>query len=127
MIEWVMSFRFKKFKVYHDAKKLHRAIVFITKSYPPSFFYLRDQIRRSALSVVLQIAEGSAKRSDRDFNRYLEIGMGSVAETAANLEIGFEEGLIDRDNYRRLTELCQDIIRQLGGFSKKLRESRKGC
>ena len=116
-----MAFRFMKFKVYQDAKKLHRKIVFVTKNYPRDFFYLKDQIRRSALSIVLQIAEGSAKRSDKDFNRYLEMGMGSADETAANLEVSFGEGLISAEEYRELTALCENIVNQLGGFSKRLR------
>ena len=48
--------------------------------------------------------------------------MGSANETAANLEVGFEEELISEEEYRGLTKLCEDIVNQLGGFSKKLRQ-----
>ena len=96
-----------KFKVYQDAKKLHKEIALITKRYPRSFYYLKDQLRRSSLSIVLQIAEGSAKRSDKDFNRYLEMGMGSANETASGLEVSFEERLITEEKYNGLIKLSK--------------------
>ena len=115
-----MSFRFLKFKVYQDAKKLHKEIVNTTKTIPKEFLYLRDQLRRSSLSPVLQIAEGSAKRSDKDFNRYVEISMGSANETAAGLDVAFEQGLIGREKFQELLQLCEEVVNQLGGLSKKL-------
>ncbi len=115
-----MSFRFLKFKVYHDAKLLHRKIVFLTKKFPAEFYYLKDQVRRSSLSIVLSIAEGSAKKSDRDFNRYLGIAMGSGNESASCLDIAFGLNLIDDRSYNETLQLCEEVINQLGGFSKKL-------
>ena len=115
-----MAFRFLKFKVYQDAKKLHNKVVLITNKYPREFFYLKDQIRRSTLSIILQIAEGSAKRSDRDFNRYVEISLGSANETAAALDVSFENKLISEAEYGELFSLTEEITNQLGGLSKKL-------
>ena len=115
-----MSFRFTKFKVYQDAKRLHRKVVFLTKSFPAEFYYLKDQLRRSSLSIVLVIAEGSAKRSDKDFNRYIEMGMGSANETASGLDVSFSENLIKEDDFRETLTLCENVVNQLGGFSKKL-------
>ena len=115
-----MSLRFLNFKVYQDAKKLHHQIVLITKRFPTEFLYLKDQLRRSSLSIVLNIAEGSAKRSDKDFNRYLENSMGSANETAAGLDVALFEGLISESDYKRLISLCEEVVNQLGGFSKTL-------
>ena len=115
-----MSFRFIKFQVYQDAKLLHRKVVYLTKNFPAEFYYLKDQVRRSSLSIVLSIAEGSAKKSDRDFNRYLGIAMGSGNETAATLNVAFEERLITMKDYQETIDLCEKVVNQLGGFSKKL-------
>ena len=116
-----MAFRFLEFRVYKEAKLLHRRIVFLTKKFPSEFNYLKDQLRRSSLSIVLSIAEGSAKTSDRDFNRYLEIGMGSGNETAAGLNVSLEEKLISEGEYKEAMEMCESVVKQLGGFSKKLK------
>lgn len=116
-----MALRFLNFQVYGDAKQLHRKIVFLTKTFPPDFYYLKDQIRRSSLSIVLSIAEGSAKTLNKDFNRYLEIGMGSGSETVAALDVALGENLLTRTSYEETLGLCESVIRQLGGFSKKLR------
>ena len=80
-----------------------------------------DQLRRSSLSIVLVIAEGSAKRSDKDFNRYIEMGMGSANETASGLDVSFSENLIKEDDFRETLTLCENVVNQLGGFSKKLK------
>jgi len=116
-----VSFRFLDFKVYKDSLRLHLAVVKITKGFPRNFIYLRDQIRRSSLSIVLNIAEGSAKTSDKDFNRYLENSMGSAAETASGLSVAFAIGLVSEQSYSQLLRLCLEIKNQLGGFSKRLK------
>ena len=116
-----MAFRFLRFKVFQDAKFFHRKIVFLTKDFPVEFYYLKDQIRRSSLSIVLSIAEGSAKTSDKDFNRYIEIAMGSGNETAAGLDVSLQEGLILQVEYDEAIKICENVVNQLGGFSKKLR------
>jgi four helix bundle protein len=116
-----MSFRFLNFKVYKDSLELHLKIVRLTRKFKIEFYYLKDQIRRSSLSIVLNIAEGSAKTSDRDFNRYLENAMGSANETAAALNVAFSEKLVSDESYKELIALCENVVNQLGGFSKKLK------
>ena len=116
-----MTFRFLEFKVYKDAENLHKEIVRISRRFPREFYYLKDQILRSSLSIVLNIAEGSAKNSDKDFNRYLENSMGSANETASALNVAFSDKLITESSYRDLLELCESVVKQLGGFSKKLK------
>ena len=110
-----------KFKVYQDAKNLHRKVVYLTKDYPREFLYLKDQLRRSSLSIILQIAEGSAKSSDKDFNRFIGIALGSANETGAGLDVSYGERLISQAEFEDALELCREIINELGGFSKKLK------
>jgi four helix bundle protein len=77
------TFRFLEFPVYQQAKEFHKDIRESTKLFPREYRSLIDQMNRSSLSVCLNIAEGSAKRSDKDFNRYLENALGSMNETVA--------------------------------------------
>lgn len=102
---------------------IHLKVIKVTNSFDKKFDYLANQIRRSSLSVILNIAEGSAKISDKDFNRYLEMAMGSVNETVAGLEVAQEMNLIEKDIFLALENSYSQIVNQLGGFSKKLRTS----
>ena len=114
------TFRFLDFPVYQEAKKFYKGIIFLTKELPREYWELGDQIRRSALSVCLNIAEGSAKRSDKDFKRYLENSLGSINETVAGLDIMLSESLIRNDIFEKYLNKAEIIAKQLGGFSKKL-------
>ncbi|MAF24838.1 hypothetical protein CL634_04605 [bacterium] len=116
------TFRFRQFPVYKEAKLLHRNIILILSNINDRS--LHDQIRRSSLSVVLSIAEGSAKRSDRDFARYLQISLGSINELVACLEIAYENSNISQETFKRLENNCEIIAKQLGGFVKKLLSSK---
>jgi len=70
---------FLGFKVYQDAKYFYKVILKVTKNFPKIFdFELTSQLRRASLPVILNIAEGSAKESDKDFNRYIENSLGSI-------------------------------------------------
>lgn len=116
-----MAFRFRNFKIYQDSKILHREITILSSSFPRDYNYLADQIRRSTLSIVLNIAEGSSKQSDKDFNRFITICLGSVDETVAALEIAFDLKLISKEKFTNLEEKYELLSRQLGGFSKYLK------
>ena len=73
--------------------------------------------------MVLNIAEGSAKNSDRDFNRYLGNSLGSVDEVVAGCEVAFKENLISQENFKKIENEALGISNQLGGFSKILKRS----
>ena len=116
-----MSFRYRKFKVYTDAIELYKIVIRTTKNFPRDYDYLRNQICRAALSVILNIAEGSAKASDKDFNRFLTNSLGSVSELVAGCEVSLHESLITHDQFQRVESAAILVNNQLGGFSKKLK------
>ncbi len=83
-----MKFRFKKFRVYQDAKdycKFCRDIV--EKYFANRDKGLANQIQRALNSIVLNIAEGSADNSDIEFARFLGISIRSVYETVAGFDL----------------------------------------
>ncbi|MFH1411378.1 MAG: four helix bundle protein [Candidatus Omnitrophota bacterium] len=85
--EQPMQCNFEKLKVYQKALELANEIYSITKEYPKEeIFGLGAQIRRAAVSIVLNIAEGSA-RTKKEFSRFIDIARGSVFECMAILEI----------------------------------------
>ncbi len=115
------NFRFLDLRVYADAKVFHRKAVFNSKSFSKEFDYLKNQLRRAALSVVLNIAEGAGKNSDKDFNRYIGNSLGSINESAACLDIAFDENLLESETYKQLLNLAENLKNSLGSLSKKLK------
>lgn len=114
-------FRYRGMKVYQDAIIFHRDIVHLTNTFPRDFDYLTNQVRRSSLSVALNIAEGSAKGSDKDFNRYLLIALGSINESMAACEMAHIERLITNEKFNIISTQAETLAKQLGGFSKSLK------
>lgn len=118
-----MAFRFRKFRVYQEAKRLHREVLLIVNKFPREYIYIADQLRRSTLSIVLNIAEGSSKQSDKDFNRFIAMSLGSIDESVAAFEVCFDLKLISQEKFNELESVLESLSRQLGGFSKVLKVS----
>jgi four helix bundle protein len=113
------TFRFIKFPVYIEARKYYKEILAISNKIKLNHS-LKDQINRASLSAVLNIAEGSAKKSDKEFARFLEISIASMNEVVACLDIMLSIGTIEKDIYCSLVSKAEIIVKQLGGFIKKL-------
>lgn len=80
--------RFRNLSVWSEAVAMARAIYRLTAEFPPEEkFGLTSQMRRAAVFVPSNIAEGSVRRSRRDFCRFVEIALGSLAEIETQLEI----------------------------------------
>ena len=119
-----MLFRFLDFPVYKLAKEFNKEINEICKSLPPDEKYiLNSQLRRASISIILNIAEGSDKGSDKDFNRYLMNSLGSLNETVAGLDIALDRGYISKVVFDKLFEKATELSNQIAGFSRKLKNS----
>jgi len=81
-------YRFEKLRVYNNALSLTEEIYKLTKSFPKDeMFALTDQIKRASTSIVLNIAEGTGSSGDREFKKFLRIGLKSLYETVAALKL----------------------------------------
>ncbi|MCI0561752.1 MAG: four helix bundle protein [Nitrososphaera sp.] len=123
-INSMQTFRFLDFQVYKDAKRFYKEVIVITDKFAKTHEDLRRQLIRAALSVVLNIAEGSAKKSDKDFNRYVENALGSINESVAALNIACESQLLRIEILTEIKKQAENIAKQLGGLSKTLHNSR---
>ncbi len=116
------KFRFLNWKAYNDARDLTSSILQIVKKLPKEYrFELGSQIVRSSFSIVLNIAEGSGKVSDKELNRFIEIALGSVNETLAGLDIFRYNGFITDEEFNAGYKKLGSISSQLGGFKKVLK------
>jgi len=114
-------FRFLDWPVYNDAKQFAHLSFQVVKNIPKEYrFEIGSQIIRSSTSVPFNIAEGSGKNSDKDFNHFLNISLGSLFETIAAFDILKDNKLIAESQFGELIDLGNKISAQLGGFKKKL-------
>jgi len=88
-------------------------------------FGLISQVRRAAVSVPSNIAEGCARRSTPEFLRFLSIARGSLAEVETQLIIAQRLTYLDEAALTRLLEPADEISRMLSGLINKLEERTK--
>ncbi len=117
-----MAFRFLKFPVYLEIRKYIKTIYSVSAGFPNNEqFGLTNQIRRAATSIALNLAEGSDRGSDKDFQRFIQMAIGSLNETVAVLDIALENGFITRENYDIILLQAENIVKQLSGFKQSLK------
>jgi four helix bundle protein len=115
---------FKQLAVWQRSKKLAVDTYKITVEGPVSRDYgLIDQMRRSAVSVPSNIAEGDERDSDKDSARFFEIAKGSLGELATQVEIAVDVGYLKADRAAALSRECLEIGKMLGGLIKARRRS----
>lgn len=85
-----------------------------------SDFALKDQFRRSAISVPLNISEGFARRSKREFRRFLIIAHGSIAEVQTCPYIALDLGYIDNLSFDAVYREADEISRMISGMIRRL-------
>lgn len=116
-------YRFEKLRVYQDAMSLIEDVYKITKQLPKDEqFALADQLKRSSVSIVLNIAEGSGGLGDKEFKSYLRNALKSLYETVAGLKIA--ERLF-HTNIDAILNTCELTGKKLNALIKSLNQDRK--
>ena len=117
-----MKFRFKDFRVYQEAKAYCLFCKNITSTNIENIDRsLASQIDRALNSIVLNIAEGSADKSDIEFARFLGISLRSVYETVAGFDLATSYGYVNEDLNQEIENHAHDLVKQLAAFRNKLR------
>lgn len=105
---------YKDLRIWQEAKNLTIAIYGITERFPKSELYgLTSQIRRAAVSVPSNIAEGFRRKSKKEKLQFLRIALGSGAELETQLEISFELGYLNKSDYNKLEIDLDKFMRML--------------
>ncbi len=114
---------FKKLTVWNIAHELVLDIYEMTKSFPKDELYgLTSQIRRAAISIPTNIAEGSSRGSNKDFNRFLQISIGSASELEYLILLAKDLNYISGDKSTTLIEKVISTRKMLITLSKKLKD-----
>ena len=112
--EKVTARNYRDLIVWQNAIKLAKAIYKLTEKFPKQETYaLADQIRRAAVSVPSNIAEGQARKLPGDFRRFLHIALGSLAEMDTQLVLAQEFGYLSKDDIEGIDEQIQDLRKKL--------------
>ena len=112
----------EKLDVWCKSIDLVTAIYSITKSFPGEERYgLTSQIRRAAVSIPANIAEGAARQTDREFHQFLSIAQGSSSELETELLIAKNLGYLTPDEHDRIYHEVNTIARMIVGLSKSVR------
>lgn len=85
-----------------------------------SDFSFRDQIRRAAISVMNNIAEGYERKGDKQLKHFLFIAKGSSGEVRSMLSVARTLGYIKEDKQTELSSLAEEVSKILSGFINKL-------
>lgn len=94
----------------------------LADSFPKYEIYaLSDQVRRAAVSIPSNIAEGSSRTSEIEFARYLEYSIGSCFEVETQMEIAKRRGYITDEQFNGLLNQLQTEERQINQFISKLK------
>jgi four helix bundle protein len=86
---------------------------------------LREQVRRAAVSIVSNIAEGFERRGDREFARFLLMAKGSAGEIRAQLYVAFDLDYLSRAEFDRLSAAAVEISRMVSSLIVYLRRTAK--
>lgn len=109
-------FDFEKLEVYQKAKILNKEILKFLKNNKHLDYYLRDQLRRALISMVINIAEGSGKFSKADKKNFYTTAMGSVYECISLFEIILEEDQIAQGDFEDFYRKFETISKMLLGL-----------
>ena len=112
---------YKKLEIWKESIILVVDVYNLTKKFPKSeMFGLTSQIKRCSVSIPSNIAEGSSRRSEKDYNRFLEISLGSSFELETQLLIGNAVNFGDNEIRNNILKDIDEEQKMLMSFMNKL-------
>ena len=113
--------RFTDLKVWQRSHELTLEVYRVTASFPSAErFGLISQLRRAASSIPTNVAEGSKRRSNQEYARFLNIAEGSLAESEYLLMLSRDLGFLSRESSETLLEEITEIARMLHALRGKV-------
>jgi four helix bundle protein len=112
----------KDLEVWKKSIEYVKNIYEVTKSFPKDEIYgLTNQIRRAAVSIPSNIAEGAARKGETEFKQFLYIALGSLSEVETQLIISLEIGYFDKAQFEKLNSELISIRKMLIGLIRSLK------
>jgi four helix bundle protein len=116
--------RFEDIEAWQKARELVSAIYAVSsKGAFAKDFGLRDQIRRAAVSVMSNIAEGFERGGDKEFSQFLSLAKASGGEVRSQLYVALDQKYLSEEQFRSISEQTIHTSKLIAGFMRYLRES----
>jgi len=116
--------RFEDIDAWKKARELTKIIYEVTSQGKlATDFSLRDQLRRAAVSIMANIAEGFEREGNKEFRQFLAMAKGSAGEVKALLYVALDAGLTSSEQFQRISALADEASRLLAGFLRYLKAS----
>jgi len=107
--------------MYINSRVLVKEVYILTADFPDSEkFGLISQLRRAAISISANIAEGAGRQTDKDFRNFLFIALGSAFEVEALIDLSIDLDYMKKESQLGLLDRINHIQKQLNSFIKKL-------
>jgi four helix bundle protein len=117
------DFFYKKLEAYKIAKDFTIYVYSLLKKFPPYEQYaLCDQLRRAAVSIPSNIAEGMGRMAVKERIHFLEISYASIMEVICQLDISLSLGYIDESDLKQAEIKAETLTRVMSGLRKSLSE-----
>ncbi len=114
---------FRDLIVWQKSLDLVEEVYNLSKLLPKDETYgLINQIRRAAVSIPSNVAEGNARQASKDYSRFLNIARGSKAEVETQLEICIRINYLTREQTEKAFELCAEVGRMLYAMIKNQKD-----
>jgi four helix bundle protein len=118
-------FRFRDFPVYKDAREFRKKAKMLSRKFPDSEKYaLTQQLWRALDSVLLNIAEGSERYTDKDFSHFLNNSFTSLGEVIACFDLAFDDNYITQTELNNISKDGEALGKQLKAFSAYVRKQK---
>ena len=113
---------FRKLQVWQKSHALTLKVYQATQGFPSDErFGLTSQLRRAAVSIESNLAEGSSRGSDSDFGRFVQMSLGSASEVECQLLVARDLGFLTTAEHLVIEKEVQQLKRMLIGLSQKLK------
>jgi four helix bundle protein len=117
-------FNFEKLEVWQEAINFADTVYTVTRAIPDGErFGLTNQMRRAAVSISSNLAEGSSRTSRPDFARFVELATGSLFEVVSQATIAKRQDFLSEAGYTQLYSTCEKQSKMLSGLRKSLLSS----
>jgi len=114
--------RFKELEIWKRSRLFCSEVYKLTSNFPDSEkFGLTNQLRRATVSIASNIAEGSSRKSNKDFSRFLEITLGSCYEIETQLLIASDLKFITELELHRISNELEEIVKMISKFKSTLK------